>query len=221
MAEYIRKSNTSKEEYPQNLLDAIACEWEEQLPDDFSQTLAYVLAGLTEREQAIIEMRFKRGFTYEQAGREFNVTRERIRQIETKALRKLRCPSRLYLIKRGVRRWVADAREEGRRETISEELRQAIDGVLKIADALKIDLNAAAKIETENLADIPIEDLCLSVRSYNVLYRAGYKTLSDVCKLSFNELLKLRNIGRKSAMEILEALEERGLELRGGMNQNG
>ena len=214
MAEYIRKSNTSKEEYPQNLLDAIACEWEEQLPDDFSQTLAYVLAGLTEREQAIIEMRFKRGLTYEQAGREFNITRERIRQIETKALRKLRHPSRLYLIKRGVRRWVADAREEGRLETISEELRQAIDGVLKIADALKIDLNAAAKIEMENLAGIAIEDLCLSVRSYNVLRRAGYNTLEDVSKLSFDELLQLRNMGRKSAMEILKVLEERGLKLR-------
>ena len=214
MAEYIRKSNTSKEEYPQNLLDAVACEWEEQRPDEFSQTLAYVLAGLTEREQAVIEMRFKRCMTYEQTGREFNVTRERIRQIETKALRKLRHPSRLYLIKHGVRRWVADAREEGRQETISEELRQAIDSVLKIADALKIDLNAAAKIETENLADIPIEDLCLSVRSYNVLHRAGYNTLEDVSKLSFDELLQLRNMGRKSAMEILKVLEERGFKLR-------
>lgn len=214
MSEYIRKSNTSKEEYPQNLLDAIAGEWEEELPADFPQTLAYVLAGLTEREQKIIEMRFKQCMTYEKTGREFNVTRERIRQIEAKAIRKLRHPSRLNLIKRGVRGWVADAREQGRQETISEELRLVIDSVLKIADALKIDLNAAAKIEMENLAGIAIEDLCLSVRSYNVLHRAGYNTLEDVSKLSFDELLQLRNMGRKSAMEILKALEERGLKLR-------
>ena len=153
MAEYIRKSNTSKEEYPQNLLDAIACEWEEQLPDDFSQTLAYVLAGLTEREQAVIEMRFKQCMTYEQTGREFNVTRERIRQIEAKAIRKLRHPSRLNLIKRGVRGWVADVREQGRQEAISEELKLVKGSVMQIANALKIDLTSVYKTADDNTLD--------------------------------------------------------------------
>lgn len=209
-----RKSNTSKEEYPQNLLDAIAYEWEEELPADFPQTLAYVLAGLTGREQAVIEMRFKQCMTYEQVGREFNVTRERIRQIEAKALRKLRHPSRFYLIKRGVRGWVADVREAGRQEAMGEELKLVKDAVMQIANALKIDLNATSKIAADNPADIAIEGLYLSVRSYNVLKRAGYNTLEDVSKLSFDELLQLRNMGRKSAMEILKVLGERGLKLR-------
>ena len=57
-----------------------------------------VLNQLTDREQQVLEMRF--GLidgnvrTLEEVGRQFNVTRERIRQIEAKALRKLRHPSR-------------------------------------------------------------------------------------------------------------------------------
>ena len=57
-----------------------------------------VLNFLTERERAVIEMRFGlndgKDHTLEEVGREFGVTRERIRQIEAKALRKLRHPSR-------------------------------------------------------------------------------------------------------------------------------
>jgi RNA polymerase primary sigma factor len=57
-----------------------------------------VLDSLTERERAVLRLRFGlddgRGRTLEEVGREFNVTRERIRQIEAKALRKLRHPSR-------------------------------------------------------------------------------------------------------------------------------
>jgi len=57
-----------------------------------------VLGSLTERERKVLRLRFGlddgRGRTLEEVGKEFNVTRERIRQIEAKALRKLRHPSR-------------------------------------------------------------------------------------------------------------------------------
>ena len=57
-----------------------------------------VLATLTPREEKVLRLRFGiedgRTRTLEEVGKEFNVTRERIRQIEAKALRKLRHPSR-------------------------------------------------------------------------------------------------------------------------------
>ena len=57
-----------------------------------------MLGALTEREQKILKLRFGledgKSHTLEEVGQEFNVTRERIRQIEAKALRKLRHPSR-------------------------------------------------------------------------------------------------------------------------------
>ena len=62
------------------------------------EQLSEVLSTLTEREQKVLRLRFGlddgRARTLEEVGKEFNVTRERIRQIEAKALRKLRHPSR-------------------------------------------------------------------------------------------------------------------------------
>ena len=62
------------------------------------ETLLSVLNSLTPREEKVLRLRYGvddgRPRTLEEVGREFNVTRERIRQIEAKALRKLRHPSR-------------------------------------------------------------------------------------------------------------------------------
>jgi RNA polymerase primary sigma factor len=62
-----------------------------------------VLKSLTPREEQVLKLRFGIGdgteHTLEEVGRTFNVTRERIRQIEYKALRKLRHPSRAHLLK--------------------------------------------------------------------------------------------------------------------------
>ena len=67
------------------------------------EQLDEVLGTLTEREQKVLRLRFglddSRARTLEEVGKEFNVTRERIRQIEAKALRKLRHPSRRRKLK--------------------------------------------------------------------------------------------------------------------------
>ena len=67
------------------------------------EQLVDVLATLTPREEKVLKLRFGiedgRTRTLEEVGREFNVTRERIRQIEAKALRKLRHPSRSKMLK--------------------------------------------------------------------------------------------------------------------------
>ena len=67
------------------------------------EELDKVLETLTDRERKVLRLRFGlddgRARTLEEVGREFNVTRERIRQIEAKALRKLRHPSRYRKLK--------------------------------------------------------------------------------------------------------------------------
>ena len=67
------------------------------------EQLMEVLDTLTEREEKVLRLRFGlddgRARTLEEVGKEFNVTRERIRQIEAKALRKLRHPSRSKKLK--------------------------------------------------------------------------------------------------------------------------
>lgn len=57
-----------------------------------------VIATLTEREQAVIQMRFFQDMTRQQIAECFNVGIERIRQLEAKSLRKMRHPSRLNLL---------------------------------------------------------------------------------------------------------------------------
>ena len=64
------------------------------------EQVSWALSSLTPREDRVIRMRFGIGtqtdHTLEEVGKQFNVTRERIRQIEAKALRKLRHPSRRH-----------------------------------------------------------------------------------------------------------------------------
>lgn len=71
--------------------------------DRLREDLKKAISTLTQREQKIIDLRFGlttgKEMTLEQVGKEFNVTRERIRQIEAKALRKLRHPSRSRRLK--------------------------------------------------------------------------------------------------------------------------
>jgi RNA polymerase sigma factor (sigma-70 family) len=86
------------------LLDFIADEnarspVEEVIDQNLQQNIEEVLCELTEREQRILRMRFglgmERTFTLEEVGQAFDLTRERIRQIEAKAIEKLRHPSKL------------------------------------------------------------------------------------------------------------------------------
>ena len=59
----------------------------------------------------------------------------------------------------------------------------------------------------------PIEDMDLSVRSFNCLKRAGIATIQDLTRKTEEDMLKVRNLGRKSLDEVIEKLREYGLSL--------
>jgi RNA polymerase primary sigma factor len=73
------------------------------IQSNLRETTTRVLASLTPREERIVRMRFGLGMnsdhTLEEVGQQFSVTRERIRQIEAKALRKLKHPSRSRVLR--------------------------------------------------------------------------------------------------------------------------
>ncbi|MCS3628305.1 DNA-directed RNA polymerase subunit alpha [Salinibacter ruber] len=58
----------------------------------------------------------------------------------------------------------------------------------------------------------PVDELDLSVRSHNCLKAANIKTIGDLVRREENEMLKFRNFGRKSLQELVEVLDERGLQ---------
>ncbi len=67
--------------------------------------------------------------------------------------------------------------------------------------------------EKENVLEMNIDELELSVRSYNCLKRAGINTVEELCNRTSEDMMKVRNLGRKSLEEVLAKLKELGLEL--------
>ena len=64
------------------------------------------------------------------------------------------------------------------------------------------------------LMELPIEEMDLSVRSYNCLKRAGINTIQDLLKKSKNDMFKVRNLGAKSVEEVIQKLDSYGFSLR-------
>ena len=64
------------------------------------------------------------------------------------------------------------------------------------------------------LMELPIEEMDLSVRSYNCLKRAGINTIKDLLKKSRNDMFKVRNLGAKSVEEVIQKLDSYGFTLR-------
>lgn len=70
--------------------------------------------------------------------------------------------------------------------------------------------------EKGKVLDMNIDELELSVRSYNCLKRAGINTVAELCNRTSEDMMKVRNLGRKSLEEVLGKLKELGLELNAG-----
>jgi DNA-binding CsgD family transcriptional regulator len=140
------------------------------------------LSNLTEREKEVLKLRSglfyysSPPYTLEEVGQVFGVGRERIRQIEAKAIRKINYHQR------------------------------------------KQRFNQNNEISKEVITDnTPVEELLdesgLSVRSYRCLKRANIHTVGELTLKTEEEMMRVRNLGRKSLKEIIQKLEERGLYL--------
>ena len=160
------------------------------------EQLSEVLGTLTEREQKVLRLRFglddSRARTLEEVGKEFNVTRERIRQIEAKALRKLRHPVRYCYIIWGYETYTQMLSE--RRMQLAALKREEIEK--SGSDILQTDVSV----------------LQLTIRTWNILNRNGIHTLGELISIlaEDKEGLGIR-IGRNSLSEVVCKLEELGL----------
>ncbi|MBC2856357.1 MAG: DNA-directed RNA polymerase subunit alpha [Cetobacterium sp.] len=87
-------------------------------------------------------------------------------------------------------------------------------------DHLRLDIeeeeeSPAYTAKDDNVLNIKIEELDLTVRSFNCLKKAGIEEVGQLARMSMNELLKIKNLGRKSLDEILEKMKELGFDLNG------
>lgn len=182
------------------------------ISDDQMDGLNCAMETLSDREQKAVHLYYKDGKNLDEIGKEFGVTRERIRQIIRKGVRKLRHPSRTKLIRYGVRGLELQSAKEKERliqekmkdiEKLTEQLESMEENVKKISEEKGMEEYVVAGIP------VPLEELELSVRSYNCLKRRNVRTSNDIIELINDKTLhKVRNLGKKSVEEIFEKLNE-------------
>lgn len=171
------------------------------------------ITRLNDREQRVLELRYQFGLTLDESAAVLGITRERIRQIQAKALRKLQYHS--------VRNEFTTV-PVGKYKELEEKNRH-----LEVENAtLKQQLDKAGFHEEErpeeapSIQEVPIWDLDLSVRSSNCLMRAGINTVSDILRFdanqnqqswvnrdfTFDSWMEIRNLGVRSLQEIAKAV---------------
>lgn len=208
--------NTTKKEmeYPQNLLYAVF-EDEKMLENantitDLNGSVEYALYTLLDRERQILKYRFAHLMTYEEVGKLYSITRERIRQIEQRALRKLRHPQRLKYLEYGVLGVIDLNREEYLNRVMDIENR--LIELCKLNEAKADEVIHDVKLREKYKGEL-IENCDFSARTYNCVKRHGIDSLSQLSKLSYNEIINIRNLGRKSVGEIIDKLREYGYDV--------
>ncbi|MBO6108260.1 MAG: DNA-directed RNA polymerase subunit alpha [Eubacterium sp.] len=99
-------------------------------------------------------------------------------------------------------------------KVLSEHLKSFIDLSEKAKNAEVIVEQSSD--DTKKVMDMSIEELELSVRSYNCLMRANIRTVEELTNKTQDEMMKVRNLGRKSLDEVIAKLKELGLSLSDG-----
>ena len=189
------------------------------VPSDVVGTMRKAMKTLTARERQVLHMRLGECMTLEECGEVLGVTGQRVRQVEAKALRKMRHPSRIHYIKAG---------EGWYREQKRIRLEAEIEYEKRIIEANRADRRKLEHLRSERLRMIDkdlngpdmdevtgIEVLELSVRAYNCLARAGIDTIGKLKGMTREDLMRVRNLGRKSMEEVIARLfEETGVRIR-------
>ena len=169
-----------------------------------------VKKSLTPREERMLELRYEEGKTLEEIAKIYGITRERVRQIIAKGIRRLKHHSRTNILFK-----------DNERITERDSLIKQIDNeILELRKKLKyyqkanLKLELPEEIQNEVSSNVRIEDLDLSVRSFRCLKRAGIEFVSEITEKTEEELLKIRNLGRKSVKEIKQKLKQMNLSLK-------
>ena len=230
MKEFIDK--TDHLEYPETLLvqlditpEAFGNYYDEIIPN-FNENIKRILDKemFSDRERYCLMAYYKDVRNLEDIGKSLSVTRERVGQIIGKAVRKLNHSTNRDMLLQGKDKFELISLNE--KEEIIKEFKEKIGydlivewiGNHEITEEL---LNVChSVINTYNnrpkgQGETPIEDLDLSVRSYNCLKRWGINTLKDLTSMTRDDMMKVRNLGKKSLKEIESKLKEIGLTFKG------
>lgn len=200
--------------WPYNLLREVFGSWDSVVDEKQMGGLVYALSMLEVRWKNIVISYYKDGKTYEQIGKEIGITRERVRQLIVKSIRKMKNPVLSSYIMYGTEN------AEKKHELGMEKLRlDEKERMLKRREAELEERKKKMDMDMDKIAsgDADIAVLGLSVRANNALHR-GYrdggalKPVDTISKLidcaSSGKLFSVRNIGNKTVREICDVLFE-------------
>lgn len=204
------KRKILKMEYPRNLLYAVRDHWENEEPTELTPDvlagIQYALTTLNEREQYVIAERYQKRRSLRSIGEDVGVIPERIRQIESHALRVLRHPRNMTLITKGVMGYIKKLNDieyergyqKGFDDGYEQGVKDAPNGVIKAGTSV-------------TLSSLPIEALDISTRAFNALKRAGFNSIGDLVNLTRSEMIHIKNLGPKQRGEVAAGLRHYGL----------
>ena len=206
----MQKENTGTE-YPYNLLQAIKGNSDHRMPDRFTDDhwagLRYVLSLLDHREQGILLRRYEEGKPRGEIAHDYEITAERVRQIENKACRKVqRIPNWNY-IEFGIAGYVRKValREYDKGYSAGYQAGYQ-DGTTDAA------CGRTRPVASDEILNLPIEQLGLSTRAYNCMVAAQCRRIGDVARLTEEQIATMKRLGRISANEIALALHAQGIK---------
>lgn len=209
-----------RKEYPENLLDDIGLEIYQKCSEEtIENVLGNLQSFLSVRLETCITLRYKNYLTFEEISKIDGTTKERIRQLCRKALLKIKHALLRYEEAEREKRKLEEIRDIALREEQElTEYREKAFAFLKehgkYGSEQELAFGKVNAYRKPTIEDVKLEELDLTVRSYNCLRRAGVESIKDICEMTENELMKVRNLGKKSCKEVKDKLEERGLCLK-------
>lgn len=203
--------------YPEDLVEEIVCVANErdkykilayypEIIKDFEENWEHLRTMLAPKEVEAIELYYKEKMTLEEIGEKLGRTQERIRQIKLKGIRKLCHPTRLKILIDGYEN-IQEKYE------LEENIRKEILELKKKYQLLKEHPEKCLEELKKPTYDTQIEELDLSVRSINGLKRKGIQTLEQLTNISYDEFVRIRNLGKQSRREIVDKVRELGFKM--------
>lgn len=194
--------------YPYNLAFDVALDEKEALQMS-PESIDLALSHLADNQIGVLKLRYQHGMTLREIGEIQHLTSERIRQIQSKALHELRKPNLRALMKSyTLNELTQTSRELDLMKIENKRLYQIIDMYIENGASIFTVKELSKRVDVRNLT---IDQLDISVRLHNSLYRGGIRTLGDLDKMLLLDIKRLRGIGPGTFKEVVALLDKYGI----------
>ena len=199
------KVDLKLKEYPYNLIDALDLEPVDVIENFESRLNRIFLEYMTSRDQFVLMQIYSCQRTFEEVARFMDISSSRVQQIHAKALR------RLHYHKKYLLTGIYSEPEHMARKKFEEYILSMRDSWTyeSALDYIKNHKKTYCPIKEDN-----IDDLELSIRSSNCLKRAGITSVQQLTEKTVEDMMKVRNLGKKSLKEIRNKLQSLGLDFK-------